>query len=93
MRARANSVGSNIETLYHMYDNRVEAIEFHVEKGAPVAGVPLMQLRLRDDLLIACINRNGRIFFPRGQDTIEPDDTVIVITTSSGFSDISDILR
>ena len=93
VRARANSVGSNIETLYHMYDNRVEAIEFHVEKGAPVAGVPLMQLHLRDDLLIACINRNGRIFFPRGQDTIEPDDTVIVITTSSGFSDISDILR
>ena len=43
--------------------------------------------------LIACINRGGKIIFPRGQDTIEQDDTVIVVTTHSGFGDISDILR
>ena len=93
VRARANSVGSNVETLYHMFDNRVEAIEFHVGKTAPVIGIPLMQLQLKENLLIACINRGGKIIFPRGQDVIEPDDTVIVVTTQSGFSDIRDILR
>ena len=82
-----------METLYHLFDNRVEAIEFHVGKTAPVIGIPLMQLKLKEDLLIACINRGGKIIFPRGQDTIELDDTVIVVTTQSGFSDISDILR
>ena len=93
VRARANSVGSNVETLYHMFDNRVEAIEFHIEKGARVVGVPLMQLKLKEDLLIACVNRNGKVFFPRGQDTLEPEDSVIIVTSQSGFSDVNDILR
>ena len=30
VRARHNSLDSNIETLYHMFDHRVEAIEFRV---------------------------------------------------------------
>lgn len=93
VRARQNSIGSNVETLYHMFDNRVEAIEFRVGEDAPVIGVPIMNLKLKDSLLIACINRGGRIIFPRGQDTIEQDDTVIIVTTHSGFGDISDILR
>ena len=93
VRARQNSIGSNVETLYHMFDNRVEAIEFHVEKDAPVVGVPLMELKKKDSLLIACINRGGKIIFPRGQDAIMAGDSVIVVTTHSGFGDISDVLR
>lgn len=70
VRARQNSIGSNVETLYHLFDNRVEAIEFHIEKDAPVVGVPLMNLNMKDNLRIACINRGGKIIFPRGQDTM-----------------------
>ncbi|MDO5298304.1 MAG: Trk system potassium transporter TrkA [Clostridia bacterium] len=93
VRARQNSIGSNVETLYHMFDNRVEAIEFHIDKDAPVVGVPLMELKKKDNLLIACINRGGKIIFPRGQDAIQPGDSVIIVTTHSGFGDISDILN
>ena len=93
VRARQNSIGSNVETLYHLFDNRAEAIEFRIGEDAPIIGVPIMNLKLKDSLLIACINRGGKIIFPRGQDTIEQDDTVIVVTTHSGFGDISDILR
>ena len=57
-----------------------------------MVGVPLMQLKKKDSLLIACINRGGKIIFPRGQDAIMPEDTVVVVTTHSGFGDISDIL-
>lgn len=92
VRARQNSIGSNVETLYHMFDNRVEVIEFHIEPDAPVVGVPLMKLRMKDSLRVACINRGGKIIFPRGQDTIEPGDTVVIVTTHTGFGDISDIL-
>ena len=92
VRARRNSIGSNVETLYHMFENRVEAIEFHIEKGSPIIGIPLMKLKKKDQLLIACINRNGKILFPRGQDTIEAGDGVIVITTHTGFGDAADIL-
>ena len=95
VRARQNSIGSNVETLYHLFDNRVEAVEFHVQKDAPVVGVPLAELgrRKRDDMLIACINRGGKIIFPRGQDAIQADDSVIIVTTQAGLRDISDILK
>lgn len=48
---------------------------------------------LKDSLLIACINRRGKIITPRGKDTIEPGDTVIVVTTHSGLNDLKDILK
>ena len=87
VRARQNSIGSNVETLYHIFDNRVEAIEFRIGADAPVIGVPIMNLKLKDSLLIACINRGGKIIFPRGQDTIEPDDTVIIDLEATGIDE------
>lgn len=92
VRAKQNTIGSNVETLYNLFDGQAEALEFHVEKDAPVVGVPLMNLKKKDNLLIACIGRKGKIIFPRGQDAIQAGDTVIVVTTHSGFKDISDIL-
>ena len=47
---------------------------------------------MKKDILIASINRNGRILIPSGVDTIEVGDTVMVVTTHSGFNDIRDIL-
>ena len=53
----------------------------------------MMNLKKKDGLLIACINRNGEIIFPRGHDMIKAGDRVIVVTTHTGFGDISDILE
>ena len=92
VRARQSTIGSNVEALYHLFNDRVEVLEFHVGTDTPVLGVPLMQLKKKDNLLIACIGRGGRIIFPRGQDVIRAGDTVIIVTTHTGFSDISDIL-
>lgn len=91
-RAKKNSMGSNIETLYYMFDSRVEAIEFRVYEESPLTHVPLMKLALKKNLLIAFINRNGKIIIPSGQDTIEVGDTVMVVTTHTGFHDIKDIV-
>ena len=92
VRARNNSKGCNIETLYHMFDSRAEAIEFKVEKESDVVDVPLSKLSLKKDLLIAFINRNGKIIIPKGQDMIKVKDTVMIVTTHKGFKDIQDIL-
>lgn len=93
VRAMQNSMGSNVETLYKIVANKVEALEFRVEPDAPLVGIPLEKLTFKNNLLIACINRNGKIITPRGKDTIEPRDTVIVVTTHSGLNDLKDILR
>lgn len=92
VRARKDSRNSNIETLYHMFDSRVEAIEFRVDKESPVTNVPLKDLSLKSNLLIACISRDGHIIIPSGQDSILPGDSVMVVTTHTGFDNILDIL-
>ena len=92
-RAKKNSLGSNIETLYHMFDAQVEAIEFRVRNASKVTNTPLMELSLKKNLLITFINRNGSIIIPSGQDSIHVGDTVMVVTTHTGFNDILDILE
>lgn len=92
VRAKQASQGSNIETLYHMFDSQVEAIEFDIAEDSPVTGVTLMDLPLKKDLLIAFISRKGRVFIPTGQDMIQPGDEVVIVTTHTGFRDITDIL-
>lgn len=92
-RAKKNSLGSNIETLYHMFDSRVEAIEFRVRNASKVTNTPLMELSLKKNLLITFINRNGSIIIPSGQDSIHVGDTVMIVTTHTGFNDIMDILE
>lgn len=93
VRAMQNSIGSNVETLYRLIDNRVEALEFYVGAQSPVVGVPLKELKLKENLLICCINRKGQIITPGGQDTMEVGDTVVVVTTNTGFDDLGDILK
>ncbi|MCI9428589.1 MAG: Trk system potassium transporter TrkA [Lachnospiraceae bacterium] len=93
VRAKKDSMDSNIETLYHMFDHRVEAIEFRVYEKSAVTGIPLKNLSLKEDLLISFINRNGKIIIPSGHDSIEMGDTVMIVTTHTGFNDIQDILK
>lgn len=93
VRAMENSLSSNVETLYHILDNQAEALEFSVKESSSVTDIPLSQLNLKENLLIACINRNGSIQIPRGQDTIQVGDTVIIVTSIKGLRDLKDILK
>ena len=93
VRAKKNSTNSNIETLYNMFDNRAEAIEFCVDEPSAVTGIPLKDLMLKNDLLVSFIYRNGKVQIPSGLDTIEVGDTVMIVTTHTGLDNIQDIIR
>ncbi|MBP3361987.1 MAG: Trk system potassium transporter TrkA [Clostridia bacterium] len=93
VRAKKNSIGSNVETMHLILDGKAEALEFNIRENSPVSGIPLESLSLKENILIACINRNGNIITPRGKDIIKCGDTVIVVTTITGLKDISDILE
>jgi trk system potassium uptake protein TrkA len=92
VRGKTNSNSNNIETMYHMFDSRAEAIEFRVEEESKVTGVPLKELKMKKNLLITFINRNGSIILPGGGDFIQVGDTVMIVTTETGFADIRDIM-
>ena len=91
VRAKKNSMGSNIETMHLILDGKAEALEFRIGENSPIANIPLEQMKLKDNTRIACINRKGKIITPHGKDTIHPKDTVIVVTSHKGLKDISDI--
>ena len=93
VRAKNNSQNSNIETLYHMFDSRVEAIEVRVDEASAVTSKTLSELRLKKNLLVCSIYRRGKVIIPSGQDQINLGDTVIVVTTHKRFNDIKDILE
>ena len=93
VRAMKNSMNSGIETLSHLFNQRVEAIEFKIKEAPAVTNIPLMDLKLKNNLLICVINRNGRVFIPSGQDCFMDGDSVVLVTTHRGFNDINDILK
>ena len=92
VRAKSASRGSNIETLYHMFNQRVEAIEFKIDKDSKVTNKPLSELNIKKNVLISFINRHGKIIIPSGQDSIKPGDTVMIVTKIVGMVDIGEIL-
>ena len=93
VRAMENSIGSNVETLYNIIEGKAEALEFLIQAGSPVIGIPLSRLPLKKGVLIACIYRNRQVIIPNGQTMIEVDDRVIIVTKQIGFQDVRDILQ
>ncbi len=93
VRATQNSQGSNVEALYRLLNNQVEALEFNVKGDAEVIGVPLMNLDIKPDCLVALISRGRDIIFPSGQDKILPGDHIVVMSSRDRFDDIDDILK
>lgn len=93
VRSMRDSMGSNVETLYRLEGNRVEALEFMIKADSKVTGTTLGELKLKKNLLIASISRDNQIIRPSGKDSIEKGDSVIVITTNKGLSSIVDIIE
>lgn len=95
VRAMKNTLGSNVETMYNIIKGKVEASEFIVRENSPVIGSPLSELkaRFKENVLIAAILRGKKVIIPRGYDTIEKGDTVVVVSRLMPLHDISDILK
>ena len=85
---------SNIESIYHIVDDRVEAAEFKIRENIPrLIGVPLKDLKIRKNILICSVVRGRQVIIPDGSTTIELNDSVVVISKEHRFSDIRDILE
>ena len=85
---------SRIESLYHIVGNKVEAIEFNIKENIPhLTGIPLKDVRIKKNILICAIIRKRQVIIPNGSDTIELDDSVIIVTKDQRFSELRDILE
>ncbi len=93
VRALQNSMGSNVQTLHRIINDQVEVLEFTVKVNHHFLGVTLRELELKNNLLISCIVRGKEIIIPGGEDTIELNDNVIVVTTIPYLRDLKDIVK
>ncbi len=91
-RALENSIGNNVETLYRIMDDKAEALEFNVVDGSDLVNIPLKDLKLKQNILIGGIYRDGKMILPKGSDVILPNDRVFVIAANQRLADLSDIL-
>ena len=92
VRAMGNRKGESVITLHRIVGDRVEALEFRAGRQLSQLGKRLADVRLRPNTLIACINRRGKMILPKGSDTIEAEDSVIVVALSDQvIDDLSDI--
>lgn len=93
VRSLQNASGSNIESLYHIIDNQVEAIEFRADKEIPgLIGVKLSDVKLKKNLLICAIIRKRNVIIPNGGDSIELGDYVVVISKDHHLTSLENIL-
>lgn len=92
-RALQNSMGSNVETLYKLMDDKAEALEFNVKEDSKVIGIQLKDLKLRPNILIGGIIRDRKTIIPGGNDSINNGDKVVVIAANHRLNDLSDILE
>ena len=93
VRAMESASGAKIKTLHRLVDGAVEALEFSVTSDVSFIGIPLKELKFKSGILLAGIVRqNGQIVIPSGDDYLQLNDDVIVVTTGTTLQDIHDIL-
>lgn len=93
VRARQNTLGSSMESLYNLIKGKVEVAEFIVGENSPIVGKPLHTLTFKDNALVAAILRGRQLIIPRGAAVIESGDSVVTVTKELFMRDISDLLR
>ncbi len=92
-RALKNSLGSNVETLYKIMDGKAEALEFSVRNEFEYINVPLKDMSLKKNILIAGIIRGRKTIIPTGNDVILSGDRVVVLAAGHMLNDLADIVR
>ena len=93
VRAKKNTNSSHMKTLYKLVGGKIEAAEFTAEDYFKYLGQPLSSINMKENVLIAAVNRGNKIFFPSGNDTIEKGDIVIVVSKDYAMSNLNDIVK
>ena len=74
-------------------DGMAEAAEFNVAEDFEYKDIPIKELRLKKNILLAGIIRKRKAIIPSGDDVIKSGDKAIVIAAKTVLNDLSDIMR
>jgi trk system potassium uptake protein len=80
-------------TLLKLRRGRYSLVEEKVPPGAKAIGVPLKDLGLPDQCVIAAIIRKGQVTLPRGTIAFEEGDEVLAVTDDEGAKQLAILLE
>lgn len=89
-----DNTDSKVESVYHIVNNRIEAVEFKIRENIPgLTGLALKDIKTKKDILICSVVRGRQVIIPDGSTKIELNDSVVIISKEQHFLDIKDILE
>ena len=87
---------NGVSKFYNIADNRAEIMEFHATGDFPLLQIPFADkaFRLKKDVLIASILRDGQLIIPDGSTCIKEGDCVIVTAAKHRYiRNLNEILQ
>lgn len=81
VRAMQSTDAESVLSMYSLMDGSVEALEFEVKGDVPHLGERLADVKLKPNILLCCITRQGKVIFPGGSDSLQKGDIAVVVTT------------
>lgn len=83
VRAMQNQTGAAV-SVHTIADGQVEAVEFLVDETTRHCGEPLKQIKLRPNVLVACISHGSKTEIPNGDSVFQRGDTLIIVASEPG---------
>ena len=83
VRAMQNQTGAAM-SVHAIADGQAEAVEFRVDETTPNCGVPLKDLKLKPNVLIASITHGVHSEVPNGNSVFQKGDAVVIVTSGRG---------
>ncbi|CAN5722774.1 Trk system potassium transporter TrkA [soil metagenome] len=74
-----------------LLESGAQMIELRVPDKCRVAGHPLAELDFPKEAIVGMVLREDEIIIPKGNDTLQPNDDVVVFTTDSTVEKVEDL--
>ncbi len=82
----------DIKKLSQIAGGGALVIEFDLNSSFPQKNLPLKDLKLKDNVLVAALVRGGQSIHPSGLTVLKEGDSVIIVTTDRSIITLADIL-
>jgi trk system potassium uptake protein TrkA len=79
-------------TLLKIRHGRYSLVEEKVEPGARAIGIPLKDLGLPEECIIAAVIRDGQVTLPRGATVLKEWDEVLAVTSPEAAIQLDELL-
>ena len=93
VRAMEDSGEGGVRALYRLADGKAEALEFVAGRDSKITGIPLKELKLKKDVLVALVTRGSWSSVPGGDTVIQPGDHAVIVAAAGCVKELDEIIE